>query len=334
MKNLIFRCSLGLAIFVTTFSTWAGTPDDVYIGLRIDQITAINQKTKNFTAVATLRIDWKVPELAFDPEPGESDSRTYTLPSILKLLQQKNIRWPALSFTNQQGKTAVESQIAQLNRDGLINYIERFTATFQAPDFDFKQFPLDHQTFYISIDSIFPKDEIEFKHLSAFSGLGDNLGQEEWIITDVNSRITDQGQAGFDQGSRFILEFKAKRHINYYVLKIFIPILLIISVAWVTFFLQDYAKRIDLAGGNLLLFIAFNFTISNELPRLGYLTLIDAVMVGTFIITSLVVLVNVILRRLENNDRLELARKLDVYAIAGYPLAYVVGAITLYILFA
>ena len=329
MKVMLRMLNLAAGLMLMATSAWSSTPDEVLIGLRIDQITAINQKAQNFTVVATMRIDWKVPELAFTSNPGEPEHRTYTLPTLLKMLEKENVRWPALSFTNQQGNAAFESQIVQLSSDGTLNYLERFTATFQAPDFDFRLFPLDHQFFYISVDSIFPKDVIVFSQMPGFSGMGEQLGQEEWIITDVSSHITEQSQVGFDTGSRFILKFEAKRHLNYYVLKILIPILLIITVAWFTFFLQDYAKRIDLAGANMLLFIAFNFTISNDMPRLGYLTLFDAIMVGAFIVTSLVVLVNVILRRLETHDHVELARKLDVYAIIGYPVAYVLGAIFL-----
>ena len=83
----------------------------------------------------------------------------------------------------------------------------------------------------------------------------------------------------------------------------------------------------DVTTGNLLAFIAFNFTISNDLPRLGYLTFLDALLVTTFIISVFMILYNVILKRMETKGREEMARKIDTFMIWIYPLAYIVGAI-------
>lgn len=81
------------------------------------------------------------------------------------------------------------------------------------------------------------------------------------------------------------------------------------------------------------MFVAFNFTISNDLPRLGYLTFLDTVMVCPFIMTSLIVMMNVYLRRLETSGREALAHRLDRYLMWGYPLSWLAAVVVLIVLF-
>ncbi len=101
--------------------------------------------------------------------------------------------------------------------------------------------------------------------------------------------------------------------------------MIIIVVSWVIFFLKDYTKRVDASGANLLLFIAFNFAISSDLPRLGYMTFLDMLMAAVFVVTALMLILAVLLRRLVSDGKEALANRIDRYVVWFYPFAYVVG---------
>ncbi len=61
-----------------------------------------------------------------------------------------------------------------LEKDGSVQYLERFTATFQAPDFNFTRFPFDTQRFKVMIDSVF--SERGARHAAARPSIGDKAG--------------------------------------------------------------------------------------------------------------------------------------------------------------
>lgn len=300
-------------------------PVKVGIALELHQIVSINQREENFMGVVTLHSEYQDPLLAYKWEESDPPFRMYHLQSFLKLLLEKKATWPEIIIDNQQGRKHASTEIITLAPNGTVRYLERSTITFQTPDMDFRRFPFDEQIFKIDLTLLFPTDMYMFEELPAISGVDDALGEEEWVVSDVATRVsTILGRDNLER-SRFSLVFEAHRHVTYYLVRIFIPAFIILLVTWFTFLLRDYVKRVDVGITTLLLFIAFNFAVSSDLPRLGYVTAMDAFLTGTFTITGIVLLVNVIFRRLETSGHAELAARLDKYAITLYWPAYIIG---------
>jgi len=303
---------------------------EVKVGLKMEQITGVDQKSENFGVVVDLRMEWTDPALAFSPDECQCRFQTFRLGAFDKYLAAKGVtQWPATTLFNQQGKRDSQSQVVVVQPNGHAIYVERFTATLQAPDFDFHRFPFDEQQFYIRLKSVFPEEFYVYTDLEGYSGLGEQLGEEEWIIDDFTTEVDTHNGS-----SRFSFGFDATRHLSFYIFRIFVPVLVIILVSWFTFFLKDYGKRVDVASGNLLLFIAFNFTISDSLPKLGYLTLLDTILVSTFVVTALVIVFNVYLKRMEAEGKESFAGRIDKYMIWIYPLAYFAAFIIVTFFFA
>ncbi len=296
-------------------------PIPVSIGVKMQQLTSVNQKSENFGVVATIVMQWQDPRLAYDPEQIQDRFKVFMGDAFSAEMSRLGKTWPMYTIINQQNKQWVQNRFVVVRPDGEAIYLERVSLTLQAPDFDFRNFPFDEQRFFIRFDLLAPEWMFQFREIEGYSEVGKQLGEEEWVITAFETSISS-GQILKRPVSRFNFEFSATRHVEYYFFRILLPLIVIISVSWILFFLKDYAKRVDAAGANLLLFIAFNFAISSDLPRLGYLTFLDTLLISAFLVTAIVLILSVYLRRQDMKGRDVFVARVDRYVIIFYPLAY------------
>jgi len=295
-------------------------PIEVAIGVRIEQIVDVNQESEFFTTVATTQMEWTDPALAYNPEECSCDFLTFEDDEFNKFITERKARWPSFTYQNQQGNRWVQNRIVTLFPDGRARYAERFTTNFQV-DFDFRKFPFDREEFFINTILILTEELYTYVDLAGFSDINPEHGEDEFDLTGFATEIDSVvGSDGLIH-SGFKLIFAAPRHLSYYILNIFTPILLIVAVSWITFFLKDYGRRIEVASANLLLFIAFSWSLADNYPRLGYITFLDAIMLVMFVTNALVVVYNVWLKRLDMNGQAELADRVDSVLDWVYPIS-------------
>ncbi len=303
-------------------------PIDVEIAIMIEQISELNQKNENFTVVGNLKLSWVDNRFAYNPDTCKCNEKNHDSKQFENYLNDAGLNWPKFIFLNQQGRRHVQEDFIKIFPDGEVIYIERFTVTLQAPDFNFSKFPFDPQEFYVRIIALEPIQHYLFSINEEQTEIGDSLDEEEWFVTDYDYNISSyKARNTFTQ---FNLRISAHRHTEYYLFRIFIPLLLIVIVSWFIFFMRDFARRVDISVTALLVFVAFNFTLGSDLPRLGYLTFMDNVIMIAFAVTCLGVVCNVLLRRLEVKGDRELAEYLDQYITWGYPILVVLGLLAAY----
>jgi hypothetical protein len=293
----------------------------VQIGVKLQQIVQVNQSDEFFTAVVSVRMEWTDPTLSFSPASCQCNSKVYAENDFNKFLNDVKGQWPDFSFYNQQGNRWVQNRAVVMRPDGSVIYFERFTTNFQV-DFDFSQFPFDRQSFLIRADMLYPEELYVFTDLPGFSEISPEHGEDEFIIQNFNTQVTTVPGSTNRLVSRYTFQFEAPRHLNYYVFQILIPIGLISLISYMIFFLKDFQRRIEAAAGNVLLFIAFSFSLSDNYPRLGYITFLDAIMAIALIVNTLVVVYNVYLKVLENRDESERAERIDRWMDYIYPFFF------------
>ncbi len=299
-------------------------PIPVSIGINLEKMVNVDAQSKLFTAVIGVLTRWKDPALAFNPEECNCAQKIYAEDEVATFRAEAGRNWPDYVLFNQRGERFPQNRVVVVQPDGTALSFERMTADFTV-DFDFRRYPFDTQTFEMRVDSLYPPDRYYFTPAEDFNRISENLGQDEYIVDDFTVETGEATGATQSTVSSFVFRFDAPRHPDYYIFQIFVPVLLIILVSWATFFLKDYVMRIEIASANLLLFIAFGFSLADNYPRLGYLTFLDAVMAVTFVITAAVVVYNVFMRRLELSDKLARVERIDDVMDWVYPVLYFVG---------
>ncbi len=185
-----------------------------------------------------------------------------------------------------------------------------------------RSFPFDRQTFHIELVAVrYRPNEVTFvpnqlwirDGLRQAGGIAPSITLPDWTIEKWDTKAAVYALAPGLENSSYVFEFTAARNVSHYILKVMFPLVLIVIMSWAVFWMDPIHSnaQINIAITSMLTLIAYRFATDNQLPRLPYMTRLDAfILMGTVLIFfSLIEVITTTI--LETNHRARLAKTID-----------------------
>jgi hypothetical protein len=220
---------------------------------------------------------------------------------------------------------------------------------------EFRMYPFDLQSLTIGIEnSLIPINQLRFEPDSVsylktsknrnFWGLSDELintknSSYNILKTEIftssnlyNTNFGDETLPAETYFGRISATVVLSRSIAPYISKILIPLVIILLLVYMVFFMP--AKKIDIAAGltvtSLLSAIAFQLSISGELPEIGYIIYVDKIFYTCYFLIAASMALSLYTYYLDASgvkEKRKLADRIDVICRIVFPLIFLLSLI-------
>ena len=306
LKKLCFLCVVLLGFI--SFNIQA-KPMDVYVGIYVNDIINVDLKTNTYNADFYLWFRWQ----------GDRDpSDTFEFVNSYEM-------W---------GHTASKLYETPKVINGWKHQTLRISGNFHHP-FLLKDYPLDEQKIIIEIEDtindqtkiryIADANESQFRKDIVIPGWTIESGLAHTFSHRYPTSFGERTPANEDAYWRFQYEMEISRPKQLYLFKMLLPIIIVLLCTFIIFFINPlYAdSRLAVAITALVSAVALQLTIASDLPSVGYLVLIDKIYNLSYLAIFFALAESVTTIYLKDNDRLQLAQKLDRITLLSLSVVYV-----------
>ena len=280
----------------------------VTLGIYLFDIDNIDDVEQRFSVDLFIGIAWQDSRLALPEDERMGQVRGFALDQI----------WtPRGIIVNDRGLSGQLPRIADVDDLGNVVYRQRLSGEL-AVILELREFPFDTQRLPIDfISYLYSPDDVRIvvnTDISADAGLFSAAGWRLKIIEPEYGELSIPA-AGLVR-SRATYYIEAQRDSQYYLLTMFLPMSLIVFMAWTVFWLQPdiVPARIGLSTASIFSLLALGFSIRLNLPAVSYTTRADMFVLGCTLLIFVALGVAVIGSRWANSDRMEQALRLNFIA--------------------
>ena len=299
-------------------------PTIVGMAFFVNELNDINAVRDDYGFTGYVRTTWCDPRLAFD----KAEAGTLERVSFGNAADQlSETVWVPSGFpVARVGSLEVSERILTIHHDGTTQ-MDLHVSLRVAADFDLRRFPFDRQRLELPVESfVWSQSDLIFVPEPGATDFKRDFSIPEWRIERVGERVESAiALRSHEPFSRIVLEIDIARKSGFYLWKILLPLVVIVALSWSIFWMSDEraAVRSRITSTGVLTIVAYQFVIAEDLPRVAYLTLLDKIMILSFMLLAVAVLQSIIQSMYQSED-MPRAVRIDRVSRVVFPAAYLV----------
>ncbi len=161
---------------------------------------------------------------------------------------------------------------------------------------DFKKFPFDN----ISTSADFIFQDIDLSTSSLYDPeiimKGGNEILYEWQINEHTLNCCDSQIYGQGVLQKLEYSFDLNRKSFYYILKIILPVIFLVYLSFMVFWIpsRELESKLAVSLGSLLTLVVFQFTFGDDVPKINDFTVLDTMILASYLFTGISTFITII----------------------------------------
>jgi len=268
------------------------------VDVKLNNILEVSEKNNIFKVDLAIETTWYIKYLF--PLLGEtlqsSDGKQFWCGFSIEEWEDLGLGTVAIEMLNgiDEDSTLIEDryEIQSYKEDKVLAVKHTRSGSFSfANKYHLDAYPFDRQQLSIKIGNRWETVEhlnlyFDFYSVEALEYFVKNNDMVEWTIENAEIKFYHDSH-DLTPGVEIVLNIE--RDYQYYLSKVIFPIILILMICWSVFWIhpREIESRLTITIVCLLSLIAYNFVIDEDLPKLGYLTIIDYVILLSYVFATL-----------------------------------------------
>lgn len=305
-----------------------GGPVIVRASFTLRDLNEIDDSAETFQFSGILRLTWRDPRQAFDPNAAGVREKLYQ--GDFQFNEISPAWYPQVVLANESALYEKHGVLLRVLPDGTQTLYEAVNAVAES-DLALRRLPFDAQTLEATFEVLgMDASEVRFEvEPGAEDSAVPTIRVPQWTLVRTALRTDDRiaPELGRDRRvSQFVLQVDVERQSLFMVRLVVLPLALIVALSWVVFWMDrsSLGDRISVSFVGILTAVAYQLVVADLMPDVSEMTLMHGFLNVSFLLMCASVVINLIVGAYDRAGRSDLGDALDLRCRWAFPLAYAV----------